>query len=475
MLPSASMDSRISRRRLLRLGGGGALSLPLTASGARPNVIFVLADDLGWGDLGCYGHPHLKTPHLDKMALQGTRFTQFYVGAPICSASRATFVTGNFPARHGIHGGIAGPEINRKNGVPDFLDPQAVTLPRLVREAGYATAHFGKWHLGAGRQAPTPAAYGFDEHRTLLANGPGWQKTDPYFWSRTTELIVDEGIRFIEKNRNRNFYVNLWTLIPHATLNPTEEELSGYKGFGPPDVPHKGAHQIYFGAVSGLDAQIGRLLSKLDELGLADNTAVFFSSDNGPEDIEIYSANHSGVGSTGPFRGRKRSLYEGGVRVPLLVRWPGKTPQGRVDDKSVVSAVDFLPTVAQMTGAKLPSGFRPDGEDMGAAIAGSPVTRKHPLMWEWRYDIYGHAVNRSPMLAIRDGNWKLLMNPDRSRVELYDIPRDPTELNNLAERKPEIVKRLAPPLLSWSRSLPPGPIRPSAGRNDFPGPTLAKP
>jgi len=473
MIPN--MNPPISRRQALCLGGGTALSRSLHAASDRPNIIFILADDLGWGDLGCYGHPFLKTPYLDTMARDGVRFTQFYVASPICSASRAGFMTGNFPARHGIHGGIATPEINRQNGIPDFLDRKVTTMAKLARQAGYATGHFGKWHLGRGPQAPTPSAYGFDEYRTLLGNGPTWQSKDPYFWARTTELIVDEGIRFIEKKRDRNFYLNLWTLIPHATLNPTPQELDVYKGFGPPGVPYKGAHQIYFGAVTGLDAQIGRLFAKIEELGLARKTAVFFSSDNGPEDIEVYSANHSGVGSTGPFRGRKRSLYEGGVRLPLLVRWPGKAPAGRVDETTTISAVDFLPTMANMAGAKLPENFRTDGEDMGDAIAGHPAKRKNPLMWEWRFDIYGHPVNRSPMLAIRDGDWKLLMNPDGSRVELYDIPRDPTELNNLAERKPQIVKQLMSPLLAWSRSLPPGPIRPSAGRNDYPGPTLAKP
>src|SRR5262249_4047474 len=154
---------------------------------------------------------------------------------------------------------------------------------------------------------------------------------------------------------------------------------------GPPGVPHKGAHQIYFGAVTGLDEQIGRLLAKLEDLGLRNNTAVFFSSDNGPEDIEIYSANHSGVGSTGPVRGRKRSLYEGGVRMPLLVRWPAKTPAGRVDESTVFSAVDFLPTICQMAGASLPSGFQPDGQDLGDALLGRTVTRKNPLFWEWRF------------------------------------------------------------------------------------------
>jgi N-acetylgalactosamine-6-sulfatase len=161
--------------------------------------------------------------------------------------------------------------------------------------------------------------------------------------------------------------------------------------------------------------------------------------------------------------------------VPLLVRWPGKAPAGRVDDRTVISAVDLLPAISHIAGSSLPRGFKPDGEDMTAALSGKTVARKKPLFWEWRFDIYGHPVNRSPMLAIRDGDFKLLMNPDRSRVELYDIPRDPTELTNLAASNPKAVERLAAPLMAWHRSLPPGPIRRSAGQNDFPGPTLAKP
>ncbi|MGH9633064.1 MAG: sulfatase-like hydrolase/transferase, partial [Bryobacteraceae bacterium] len=388
----------------------------------------------------------------------------------VCSPSRAAFLTGNFPAHHRIHSALATTEINERNGSADFLDPKTTTLPRVLQQGGYATAHFGKWHLGSGAQAPNPAAYGFEEHRTSWPN-----TTDPYFWSKLTGLMVDDSIRFIEKNRDRSFYVNLWTLIPHAILNPTPQEMERYGEFGPPNVPHKGAHQIYYGAVTGLDEQIGRLLAKLDELELAENTVVLFSSDNGPEDIEIYSTNHSGVGSTGPFRGRKRSLYEGGIRVPFLARWPGKVPAGQVDETTIASAVDLLPTISKLAGAGAPSSFRPDGEDMGPALAGESRVRSKPLLWEWRFDIYGHPVNRSPMLAIRDGDWKLLMNPDRSRIELYDIPRDPTELQNLAAREPEIVARLSRPLLEWHRSLPPGPVRPSAGRNDYPGPSLATP
>lgn len=437
----------------------------------QPNIIFILADDLGWGDLGCYGHPFLQTPNLDRLASQGMRFTGFYTNSAVCSPSRAAFLTGSFPARHRIHSALDTPAVNKRNGSADYLEPAAANLARVLRDAGYTTGHFGKWHLGSGPSAPKPTAYGFDEFRTSWPDAAA----DPHFWSRTTGLMVDDAIRFVEKHRGRPFYLNLWTLIPHAILNPTPAEMDRYRGFGPPNIPHKGAHQIYYGAVSGLDDQIGRLLARLSELGLDSNTLIIFSSDNGPEDIDIYSVNHSGVGSSGPFRGRKRSLYEGGVRVPFLVRWPGRVPASGVNTSSVATAVDLLPTLAKLAGATVPSSCPCDGEDIVAALRGGDYKRRKPLMWEWRFDIYGHAVNRSPMLAIRHGDWKLLMNPDRSRMELYDVPRDPTELQNLAAREPKVVEDLARQLIEWHRSLPPGPVRPSAGKNDFPGPWLARP
>ncbi|MFB3828375.1 MAG: sulfatase [Bryobacteraceae bacterium] len=443
------------------------LSMPLALSQSRPpNVIFILADDLGWGDLGCYGHPQLRTPNLDRLARQGSQFTQFYVNGPVCSPSRTAFMTGQYPARWRVHGHFAAAEQNAARGMPNWLDPAAPMLPRLLKKAGYATAHFGKWHLGGGQGAPHPGAYGFDEHRTVNSAGPGWDERDPYFRARSSTLIVDETIRFIEKNAARPFYVNAWSLVPHATLNPTAEQMEPYKRFSPGGVPHKGAMQIYYASVSDLDQQVGRLLAKLEELGLAGNTAIFFSSDNGPEDIHILNASHSAVGSPGPFRGRKRSLYEGGVRLPFLVRWPGRVPR-RVEKNAVVTAVDLLPTVCGMAGVAAPAG---DGEDAMELLTGARGARRTPIYWEWRFRIAGYNVNRSPMLSLRDGNWKLLMNPDRSRVELYDIPRDPGEMDNRAEHEPAVVERLSARLLAWQKTLPPGPVEPAAGKNDYPWP-----
>jgi N-acetylgalactosamine-6-sulfatase len=219
-----------------------------------------------------------------------------------------------------------------------------------------------------------------------------------------------------------------------------------------------------------VDTEVGRLMRKLDELNLADNTIVVFSSDNGPEDIHIRNASHCGVGSAGPFRGRKRSLYEGGVRVPFIVRWPAGMPGGRIDDTSVIGGVDFLPTICSLAGVDVPADVKPDGQDMSAALRGRPMERTRPLMWDWRYRIYGHVMHHSPRLAIRSGQWKLLMNPDRSRVELYDIPGDPREMNNLAKEHPDVVERLAGELLAWQKSLPESPIQADAGSNDYPWP-----
>jgi len=466
----------INRREFLGISGALACSwrgASLASQGSRggpPNVIFIFADDLGWGDLSCYGHPHIKTPNLDQLAREGTLFTQFYVNSAVCSPSRTAIMTGQYPARHRVHGHFAQAELNQRRGMPNWLDPSVTTATGLLKQAGYATGHFGKWHLGSGDGAPAPGDYGIDVHRTVNSNGPGWGQQEPYFRAKSSRLIVDETIRFMEQNRHRPFYANVWSLVPHATLHPTEDQMKPYERFAPGGVPYKGAPQIYYASVTDLDAQIGRLLEKLGELGLAGNTLVMFSSDNGPEDIHIRNASHSGVGSPGPLRGRKRSLYEGGVRVPFLVRWPGHVPAGRVDDASVVTGVDFLPTVCGLAGVKLPTGVDPDGEDRSGVLLGGPRARTKPIMWEWRFRVAGDMAHKCPMLAIRDGKWKLLMNPDRSRIELYVIPGDPTELDNVADQHPDIVKKLSERLLKWQKTLPAGPIDREVGSNAYPWP-----
>lgn len=451
------------------------LILGTTVSAAapeRPNIVFILADDLGWGDLGCYGNRETKTPNLDRLAADGKLFTHFYVNGSVCSPSRCAFMTGQFPARHKIHGHYATPQLNAQRGMSQFLDPRTPTLPGLLHDSGYATAHIGKWHLGSSPNAPSPLKYGLDTVRATTSNDDTWkeQNQDPFFRARSTALFVDEGIKFIEANRERPFYLQIWTLLTHATLNPTPEQLKPYKYLSEPGGSHAAARQIYYASLADLDHQVGRLMARLDELKLAENTLVVFSSDNGPEEIFIRNAGHSGVGSPGPFRGRKRSLYEGGVRVPFIVRWPAKFKGGQVDDSSVVCGVDLLPTICALAGVKPPADHALDGEDRSAAILGAPAARSKPLFWDWRFNIAGHVLNKSPMLSMRDGSWKLLMNPDRSRIELYDIPNDPSELNNLAAAKPEIVEQMSTRLLDWKKTLPEGPNDAAAGKNTYPWP-----
>jgi arylsulfatase A-like enzyme len=438
----------------------------------QPNFIFILADDLGWSDLGCYGHPQIKTPNLDRLAKQGTLFTQFYVNGSVCSPSRCAFMTGQYPARHRIHGHYAEHGINAARGMNNWLDPKVPNVAALLQKAGYATAHFGKWHLGNGQGAPPPTEYGFDESRSVNANGPSWDEPDVSFRAKSSAAIVDETIRFVTAHRDKPFYVNAWMLIPHATLNPTREQMHPYDQLQPGrgELPFKSAAQIFYGSVTDMDEHIGHLLKALDQLGLAENTVVLFSSDNGPEDIHISNAGHSGVGSAGPFRGRKRSLYEGGIRVPGIIRWPGHIPAGVVDDESVVAGVDWLPSVCKLAGVSVPTAHKLDGEDVSAIYLGHPRARATPLMWEWRFRIAGEPFHHSPILAIRDGHWKLLLNPDRSRMELYEIKKDLTQLSNLSDKYPDVAARLSEKALAWQKDLPAGPIDPGAGQTSYPWP-----
>ena len=245
-------------------------------------------------------------------------------------------------------------------------------------------------------------------------------------------------------------------LAPYADLSP---------GWG----EHYGALQVWYATLSYIDQQVGRILDRLDALGLSERTIVVLSSDNGPESGLIpFISHYGGASSAGPFRGLKRSLYEGGVREPFIVRWKGTAPAGRVDNDSVIGAVDWLPTLCALAGAKTPAGL--PGQDVSAAFRGRSVERKDALLWENRFPVYGHVLDKSPMLAIRDGRWKLLMNPDRSRVELYDIPSDPGEMHNRASAEPKVVQRLSKRLLAWRKTLPPGPVDPDAGKADYPWP-----
>lgn len=448
---------------------------PLLAAERKPNVIFILTDDQGWGDAHFAGHPYVKTPNLDRFVSQGTWFRQFYVAATVCSPSRTAFMTAHAPARHLVHGHFATHEQNAQRAMPDWLDPQVMTLPRLLKSAGYATAHFGKWHLGGGPDAPPPEAYGIDVSRTTVSNGtPFAEQRDPYFWAKSTGLIVDETIKFIRENKDRPFYANVWTLLPHATLKPTPEQLAEYETLAPKaDDPAfgpwmqkylgnaqdlKSQMQVFCASITNLDRELGRLFAALDEMKLAEDTIIFFSSDNGPEDYRISNAANAGVGNTGPLRGRKRSMYEGGIRTFGVLRWPGKVAAGRVDETSVTGGVDFLPTICRLTGVDVPKDVRPDGEDVSDIWLGTPRARTTPLHWEWLFNVRGEEYT-PPMLAVRDGSWKLFVKHDGTGAQLYDIVKDIGESQDVAAANPEVVKTLTAKALAWKKTLPPSAAR----------------
>lgn len=466
---------------------GAAPAAPRSAADTRPNFILFLTDDQGWADAAFAAHPYLRTPSLDRLAREGTWFRQFYVAATVCSPSRAAFLTGRVPARFHIHGHLSDPEQNRQRSMPNWLDPTAPSVAAILRAAGYATGHFGKWHLGSGPGAPEPNAYGFDVCRVVTGNGPALggdsAQKDPYFRAKSTAMTVDETIAFLRKNRDRPMYIHAWTLLPHAPLRPTEEQLAVYAGLQPraddsafgrwmqdylaaaADLTNQ--MRIYCASISDLDTQLGRLLDALDEMGLSTNTVLLFSSDNGPEDYRISNAANAGVGSTGILRARKRSMYEGGHRTFGLLRWPGRVPAGRRDDANVISALDWMPTICGLAGVPLPAGANVDGEDVSDIWLGATRPRRTDLHWEWLFRVWGEEYT-PPMLAIRSGDWKLFAQHDGSRVELYDIPRDPAETRNRAADNPAVVSNLLARLLAWQAALPPSEARVRAAASGQP-------
>ncbi len=427
-----------------------------TATGRadRPNILFIFADDWGWGDLGCHGHPWLKTPNIDRLASQGTEFYQFTVACGVCSPSRTAVMTGHFPARHGVHGHFATVESHVRRGMPDWLDPKVVLLPRLLKKSGYATGHFGKWHLTNTMvpDAPLPSRYGYDAYGAFNCSGPQMPVHDD------ARLAID----FINKSHaaGKPFFINLWVHEPHTPHYPQPERLKRFEHLGDE------AKQIYAAVLAHADARIGEVLSELERLNLTDNTLVIFSSDNGPEVTGPPSRRNANdestgrgfgsfasVGTTGGHRGRKRSLLQGGIGVPFIAKWPGVIAAGKVDDTTPITAVDLLPTFCEIAGVELPENYEPDGVSQLPALLGTAASeRAKPVFWQWR--TASSRGDNWPALAVRSGGWKLLLGKDADRVELFRFPSDRLEKTNLAEEYPGEVRRLSRVLEAWKNSLP---------------------
>jgi N-acetylgalactosamine-6-sulfatase len=422
----------------------------------KPNIIFIYADDWGWGDLGCHGSTWLKTPNLDRLASQGTDFQQFNVLNPVCSPSRTAVITGMYPARFSVHQHFADPAQNHQRGMPDWLDPKAPSLPRFLKQEGYRTAHFGKWHLTNAQTegAPKPEAYGYDE-ALVFNGGAGWESADLHATAANT-------VAFIKATKSQPFFINAWIHESHTPHVPTPESMAKWNLLDP-------RKQVYAAVITDGDNAVGTILDALKSEGLEDNTIVMFSSDNGPEhtaakdspqktdpDARVtgYGTYYS-VGDSGGMRGRKRSLFEGGVRVPFIVRWPGHTPSGLKNHTTAFTAVDLLPTLCAAAGVTLPADYRCDGESLLAAFNGELVLRSRPVFWQW----LGMAAEPDywPRLAVRDGDWKLAMTDDAKRVELHRLNDDRAQATDVSKENPEIVARMSKMALDWKATLPTAP------------------
>ena len=461
-----------NRREFLQTSLGGVSASALSAAAPRrPNIILILADDLGYGDLSCYGG-EVKTPNLDRFASQGVRFNQGYVASPICSPSRVGITTGQCPARHLIHSYLDSRKRQREVGMRDFLDPKAPSVARTLQAAGYATGHFGKWHMGGGRDvddAPHPSAYGFDESLTTfeglgdrvlssdrlsqMSEKLGQGKITHEAKNKITEIFVNRAIDFVGRNRNKPFYLQLWPNDVHDPFEPKPELLAKYSRYA----ANKYMQQFY-AVLDEMDRQIGRMIDAIDKAGLGKDTLIVFVGDNGPTAWpRYYKEGVEPPGSTAGLRGRKWSLYEGGIREPLIVRQTGHIPGGQVDKQSVISALDFFPTFCRMAGVTPPAA-KFDGEDVSEAFLGRPRKHRNDLFWEYgrdeTYPYPGKKWDRSPNCAIRSDDWKALINADGSGLELYDLSRSEVERENCAAAQPKRARELSERLLEWRRSLP---------------------
>jgi arylsulfatase A-like enzyme len=459
-------SARFTRRGTLAAGVAALAMATGAAAGvppkAPPNILFILIDDMGFGDLSLTGNTRLATPHIDALARDGMVMTQFYDAVPICSPSRAALMTGRFPARDRFVTFIHDRKRNRAFGQADWLDPALPTLPRTLRDAGYATGHFGKWHLGGGRDvgdAPLPSAYGFDESYTQFEGlGPRVLPSDhgsnliqqsaelgqgAVDWLPRAEItgrFVDKTLDFVRRHRTKRWFAQLWLDDMHTPWVPSAAQLEAVKGKGRSE-----GEERFFAVLAAMDAEIGRLVAGLRAAGALDDTLILFTSDNGP------TVGEKRPGSAGPYRGRKASLYEGGIRQPLIVRWPGRVAAGSRDAASVVQAVDMFPTLAGIAGARKPTGI--DGIDIAAAWHGRPI-RTRP-------DLYSHVARPAdeaalgPLYSIRSGPWKLMMHGNGSGAELYNIDQDPQERRDRREESPAVFQQLSAKLTRWIASLPP--------------------
>ena len=418
----------------------------MPAAAKRPNILMIFADDLGYGDLGCYGNRIIHTPNLDKLAARGTRFTNFYVAAPVCSPSRAALMTGHYAQRYGIHHADLPERLPRY-----FLPSSAVTIAKVLKSAGYYTAHVGKWHLGEPPETVAPREQGFD----YFAGGFGGRPSSPwikYARSMNPEVIVNENRPIVfeghvtdvqtaaaldvisKTRRDQPFFLNLWYNAPHEPLAKLEHQKKLYGDWSPEE-------QTYFQTVTDLDSGIGRVLGKLESLGILNETLIVFSSDNGPE---AHSFEYS-RGSAGPLKGMKTQLWEGGVREPGILCWPGKVPAGKISAE-VTSTLDLFATFCAAAGIAAPKDLESHFSLVDVA-SGMISTSNRTLFFEFHFPQRG--VESSLPIGARSGKWKFFTNHSFDQVQLYDLAEDIGERKDVASSNATVVNRLKQQTRDW--------------------------
>jgi arylsulfatase A-like enzyme len=460
------MPRRCRRRSLLAWAFaplGLLLLSPAAGAGEKkttrpPNIVVILMDDLGWADLGCYGSKFYETPNLDRLAKKGMRFTHAYTAAPVCSPTRASIMTGKHPARLHLTNFLVGNRWPKDSPLQPVnwqtnLPAEEVTFAQLLRAAGYATGYIGKWHLGK----LGPEHFGFQ--RDLSAKmgpvkGTHFTKDGDYLPDHYTALAED----FLAKNKDRPFLLCLAHNLVHIPLSAKKDLIAKYEAKAQANPPARAVfgkdsgvkvrevqnHAVYAAMVQSMDESVGRILKKLADLGLDNDTVVIFTSDNGG----LCSAEGWPTANL-PLRLGKGWLYEGGVRVPLIVRWPGKTRPGSTSDVPVVST-DLYPTILEIAGVPLRPKQHLDGVSIAPLLQGTAGIERQALYWH-----YPHYSNQGgpPSGAVRRGDWKLIEFYEDGRLELYNLRDDPGEHTNLAARVPERARELRLLLHTWRQSV----------------------
>jgi arylsulfatase A len=461
MLKNSKMNFNAPLAILASMAAVSCSQLPKENS--SPNIVYILADDLGYGDLSCYGQKNFSTPNIDRLASEGMLFTQHYTGCTVSAPSRASLMTG----LHTGHTSVRGNKSTKPEGNWP-LSAESVTIPEMLKTRGYVTGGFGKWGLGYITTEGDPNAQGFDEFYGYNCQSLAHNYYPDHLWHNHDKILLHENdsgkavtysadlihkaaLDFIEKNKNKHFFVYYATTIPHAELFAKEEYMQKFRGKFDPEKSFQGvdsgpnfrlgpygsqpeAHAAFAAMITELDDYVGELLDKIKELGLEDNTIVIFASDNGPHkeggaDPDYFDSNDG-------LRGYKRDMYEGGIRTPMLVRWPGIVKEGSTTDH--ISAFwDILPTFAEITGAKVEANI--DGISFLPTLLGKQGQKEHDYLY-WEFHEQGGKM------GVRMGKWKGVKlnmdnDPDKA-IELYDLSNDVGETNDIASSNPDVVKKI---------------------------------